>query len=53
MAEMTDPICRSPFSPFHVRFTDWSLLEIEVYKKHCSVSDLVRPMMMKRIRRWS
>ena len=30
----------------------WSLLEHEVYKKHCSVSDVVRPMMMKRIRRW-
>jgi hypothetical protein len=30
----------------------WSLLEHEVYKKHCSVSDLVRPMMMKRTRRW-
>ena len=30
----------------------WSLLEHEVYKKHCSVADLVRPMMMKRTRRW-
>ena len=30
----------------------WSLLEHEVYKKHCIVSDLVRPMMMKRTRRW-
>ena len=29
-----------------------SLLEHEVYKKHCSVLDLVRPMMMKRTRRW-
>ena len=28
----------------------WSLLENEVYKKHCSVVDLVRPMLMKRIR---
>ena len=28
----------------------WSLLEHEVYKKHCSVVDLVRPMLMKRIR---
>jgi hypothetical protein len=30
----------------------WSLLEHEVYKKHYSVSDLVRPMMIKRTRRW-
>ena len=30
----------------------WYLLEHEVYKKQCSVADLVRPMMMKRIRRW-
>ena len=30
----------------------WSLLEHEVYKKHCSVGDLVRPMMLKRIRSW-
>ena len=30
----------------------WSLLEHEVYKKTCSVVDLVRPMMMKRTRRW-
>ena len=30
----------------------WSLLEHEVYKKHCSILDLVRPMMMKRTRRW-
>ena len=29
-----------------------SLLEHEVYKKHCSILDLVRPMMMKRTRRW-
>jgi hypothetical protein len=26
----------------------WSLLEHEVYKKHCSIVDLVRPMLMKR-----
>jgi len=30
----------------------WSLLEHEIYKKHCSILDLVRPMMMKRTRRW-
>jgi hypothetical protein len=30
----------------------WSLFEHEVYKKHCSVSDLVRPMVMKKTRRW-
>ena len=30
----------------------WSLLEHEVHKKHSSVGDLVRPMMMKRTRRW-
>ena len=30
----------------------WSLLEHEVYKKHYSIGDLVRPMMMKRTRRW-
>jgi hypothetical protein len=30
----------------------WSLLEHKVYKKHCSVVDLVRPMMMRRTRRW-
>jgi hypothetical protein len=30
----------------------WSLLEHEVYKKHRSVAHLVRPMMMKRTRRW-
>jgi hypothetical protein len=30
----------------------WSLLEHEVYKKHSSVGDLVRTMMMKRSRRW-
>ena len=30
----------------------WSLLEHEVYKKHCSIVDLVRPMLMKRTRRW-
>jgi hypothetical protein len=30
----------------------WSLLEHEVYKKHCSVVDLVSPMLMKRTRRW-
>jgi hypothetical protein len=30
----------------------WSLLKHEVYKKHCSILDLVRLMMMKRTRRW-
>ena len=30
----------------------WSLLKHEAYKKHCSILDLVRPMMMKRTRRW-
>jgi hypothetical protein len=30
----------------------WSLLKHEVYKKHCSIVDLVRPMLMKRTRRW-
>jgi hypothetical protein len=30
----------------------WSLLEYELYKKHSSVGDLVKPMMMKRTRRW-
>ena len=30
----------------------WSLLEHEVYKKYCSIADLVRPMLMKRTRRW-
>jgi hypothetical protein len=30
----------------------WSSFEHEVYKKHCSVADLVRPMLMKRTRRW-
>ena len=30
----------------------WSLLEHEVYKKHCSIPYRVRPMMMKRTRRW-
>ena len=30
----------------------WFLLEHEVYKKYSSVGDLVRPMMMKRSRRW-
>ena len=50
--EATDPIRRSPFSPFPVGFTVCSLLEHELYKKHCSIGDLVRPMMMKRTRRW-
>jgi hypothetical protein len=36
----------SPFFLFALLF--WSLLEHEVYKKHCSVTDLVRPMLMKR-----
>ena len=30
----------------------WSLLENEVYKKHCSIADLVRPILMERTRRW-
>ena len=30
----------------------WSLLEHELYKKHSSIWDLVRPMMMKRNRMW-
>ena len=30
----------------------WSLLEHKVYKKHCNIIDLVRPMLMKRTRRW-
>jgi hypothetical protein len=30
----------------------WSLLEHEVYKKHCSIADLVRSMLMKRTKRW-
>jgi hypothetical protein len=30
----------------------WSLLQREVYKKYCSVADLVRPMLTKRTRRW-
>jgi hypothetical protein len=50
MAEATDPIRRSPFSPFPIRFTVWSLLEHEVYKKQSSIGDLVSPMMLKRTR---
>ena len=30
----------------------WSLLQHEVYMKHCSIADLVRTMLMKRTRRW-
>jgi hypothetical protein len=30
----------------------WSLLEHEVYKKYCSILDLVRSIVMKRTRRW-
>ena len=30
----------------------WSFLEHGVYKKYCSVTDLVRPMLMKRTKRW-
>ena len=52
VVEATDPIRRSPFSLFLFTSLVWSLLEHDVYKKHCSVSDLVRPMMMKRTRRW-
>ena len=52
VVEVIDPIRRSPFSPIPIRFTVLCLLEYEVYKKHYSVSDLVRPMMMKRSRRW-
>jgi hypothetical protein len=37
---------------FPVASLFWSLLEHKVYKKHCSIADLVRPMMIKRTRRW-
>ena len=57
-------VCRVPWQRRQIRSTGllsrlflftsmfWSLLEHEVYKKHCSVADLVRPMLMKRIRKW-